>query len=93
MHIAAAQETVHRLIPGIDERPVSPRASAKRRGGDKAGASGPEKSGGGNCYGYDVVRGPSNAGELERGGRCVGASGLGRTWISSLIPLVLLIVA
>jgi hypothetical protein len=41
MHIAAAQETVHRLIPGIDERPVSPRASAKR-GGDKAGASGPE---------------------------------------------------
>ena len=51
------------------------------------------KSGGGNCYGYDVVRGPSNAGELERGGRCVGASGLGRTWISSLIPLVLLIVA
>ena len=29
------------------------------------------KSGGGNCYGYDVVRGPSNAGELERGGRCV----------------------
>jgi hypothetical protein len=64
MHIAAAQETVHRLIPGIDERPVSPRASAKRRGGDKAGASEPEKSGGGNCYGYDVVRGPSNAGEL-----------------------------
>jgi hypothetical protein len=42
MHIAAAQETVHRLIPGIDERPVSPKASAKRRGGDKAGASGPE---------------------------------------------------
>ena len=29
------------------------------------------KSGGGNCYGYDVVRGPSNAGEPERGGRCV----------------------
>ena len=29
------------------------------------------KSGGGNCYGYDVVRTPSNAGEQERGGRCV----------------------
>jgi site-specific DNA recombinase len=29
------------------------------------------KSGGGNCYGYDVVRTPSNLGEPERGGRCV----------------------
>ena len=29
------------------------------------------KSGGGNCYGYDVVRGSSNTGEPERGGRCV----------------------
>ena len=24
-----------------------------------------------NCYGYDVVRGPSNAREPERGGRCI----------------------
>jgi site-specific DNA recombinase len=29
------------------------------------------KSGGGNCYGYDVVRGSSNTGEPERGDRCV----------------------
>jgi site-specific DNA recombinase len=29
------------------------------------------KSGGGNCYGYDVVRGPSNASKPERGGRCI----------------------
>jgi hypothetical protein len=29
------------------------------------------KSGGGNCYGYDVVRGPNNASEPERGGRCI----------------------
>jgi site-specific DNA recombinase len=29
------------------------------------------KSGGGNCYGYDVVRNSSNAGAPERGDRCV----------------------
>jgi site-specific DNA recombinase len=29
------------------------------------------KSGGGNCYGYDVVRSSSKAGEPERGDRCV----------------------
>jgi len=34
-----------------------------------------EKSGGGNCYGYDVVRTPSNADEQERGRRCVKQKG------------------
>ena len=29
------------------------------------------KSGGGNCYGYDVVRSSNNASEPERGDRCV----------------------
>jgi DNA invertase Pin-like site-specific DNA recombinase len=29
------------------------------------------KSGGGNCYGYDVVRGPRDGGDPERGGRCI----------------------
>jgi site-specific DNA recombinase len=29
------------------------------------------KSGGGNSYGYHIVRGPSAAGEPERGGRCI----------------------
>jgi site-specific DNA recombinase len=29
------------------------------------------KSGGGNCYGYDIVRGPDNESEPERGGRCI----------------------
>jgi hypothetical protein len=74
--------------PGLDERPVPPRASAKRRGGDKAGAFRAGKSGGGNRSERF-----EHAGELERGGRCVGASGLGRPWISNLMPLVLLIVA
>jgi site-specific DNA recombinase len=29
------------------------------------------KSGGGNCYGHDVVRGPNDASEPERGGRSI----------------------
>ena len=29
------------------------------------------KSGGGNCYGYDVVRGLRDRGEPDRGGRCI----------------------
>jgi site-specific DNA recombinase len=40
--------------------------SGRVRGRVRAG-----KSGGGNCYGYDVVRSSSKAGEPERGDRCV----------------------
>jgi hypothetical protein len=63
------RRTPHRLYRH-DERPVPQEPRRK----DLAGQSGrvrAGKSGGGNCYGYDVIRGSNNASEPERGGRCI----------------------